>query len=233
MFIRVFISLIVKSPEQLFIFYIGGSDANSTVEIIISFDNNFISNHDFAPLKASNLDDALKKQSQLEQNKQQAETKLKDLQYSEDIKKKELNAIGSQILVAKANLQKAEVALNRANEAVTSSEQELSEKQKELDQRREVLRYRVRGIYEESRLSYLEILFQSKDLRDFITRMEYFQKLIENDQNLLTDINDKKQLIEVKTQDLREKRVAAEKLQQEAANANLALDQKRRQNKKH
>jgi len=184
------------------------------------------------PSMADQLDDAIEKQRQIEQSKKQAEAKLKGLEIIEENKKKTLKEIQTQVVVAQTNLTKAEDSLNQAETAVTASEKELEIKQQELTERREVLQKRVRSIYEEGSLSYLDILFQSADLGDLISRMEYFRILVENDQNLLKDVKEKKQLVEVKTQELREKRDAAVQLQQESAEAKSVFDEKKRAEQK-
>lgn len=184
------------------------------------------------PSNADQLSDALEKQRQIEQSKEQAETKLKGLKNAEANKKQSLKEIQSQVVVAQTDLTNAQDALNQAETAVTTSEKELEIKQQELDKRRETLQKRIRNIYEEGSLSYLDILFQSTDLGDFISRMEYFRILVENDQNLLKDVKEKKQLVEVKTQELQGKRDTAVNLQQEALNAKSVLDQKKAQEQK-
>lgn len=184
------------------------------------------------PIKADELSDLLAKQRELEKAQQQTQNKLKNLKIAEEQKKMQLEQISSQIVVAEANVIQKELAYVEAQADVEVSEKELLAKQEELDGRREALRKRVRGIYEEGRLSYLEILFQSTDLGDFITRMEYFEKLVDNDQKILTDINEQKEVVAQKTIELKDKRDLAARLKKEAEAAKAALDSKKRQEQK-
>jgi len=178
-------------------------------------------------LSADPLNDAIQRQRQIEQSRKQAENKLNSLQKTEEIKKKELSMIIQQLDTAKINLTEAEDALREVEEEVQISRENLEETKQQLADRQETLGKRVRNIYEEGQLSYLDILFQSTDLSDFITRVEYFKILVENDQNLLADIKEQKQLVENKTAELQQKRDLAAELQQSAVNAKLNFDQKK------
>ncbi len=86
---------------------------------------------------------------------------------------------------------------------------------------------RARGIYESGQISYLELLFQSSDLSDLLTRMEYFNRLVTNDRKLLTDIQDQKEKIEQKTLELQNRRDQAAQLRIQAAKASADLDEKK------
>ncbi len=181
------------------------------------------------PLQAGELEDAMQKQEQLRQQEQQARGQLNQLTYSADKLKAQIQDLASQITVAQSTLTQKQTAYNKAQQEVALSEKELQVRQKELDNRRDVLRRRVREIYQEGQISYLEILFQSEDLSDFITRLEYFNRLVSNDQKILTDIAKEKTLIEEKTKELQTRRDQAATLQAQAAQAKVDLDGKKQQ----
>lgn len=181
------------------------------------------------PLQAGELEDAMQKQEQIRQQEQQARGQLNQLTYTADKLKTQISDLASQITVAQSTLNQKQTAYNKAQQEVSLSEKELTEQQKELDNRRDVLRRRVREIYQAGQISYLEILFQSEDLSDFITRLEYFNKLVSNDQKILTDIAREKEVIEEKTKELQSRRDQAAILQTQAAQAKTELDGKKQQ----
>lgn len=181
------------------------------------------------PLQAGELEDVIKQQEQLRQQEEQARGQLNQLTYTADKLKNEIQDLSSQITVATNDLKQKQLAYNKAQQEVTQSEKELEKRQEELDQRREALRQRVREIYVEGEISYLELLFESKDLSDFITRLEYFNILVSNDQKILTDITEQKEVIAKKTEELQERRDQAAKLKNEATTAKVNLDGKNKQ----
>lgn len=181
------------------------------------------------PLQAGELDDAVKQQQDLQQKQNQVQGQLNQLTYSEDKLKAQIQVLTTQIASAKTALSQKQVAYDKAQADVSTSQKELDKRLQELEDRREVLKKRVRGIYEEGQLSYLEILFQSADLGDFITRLEYFSKLVGNDQQILADIQAQKQVVEQKTKELQARRDQAAQLQVQAAKAKADLDGKSQQ----
>lgn len=181
------------------------------------------------PTRADELTDSYAKQREIEQAQDKALNKLKNLQFSEEKKKEQLKEISSQINIAKAYLTNKELQYTKATAALKASEKELLAKQKELENRQEALRKRVRGMYQEGTLNYLDLLFQATDLGDFITRLEYFDKLIKNDQKLLDDIKEQKEQVVEKTKELEAMRVEAERTRQEAASAKQILDNKKQE----
>lgn len=181
------------------------------------------------PLKAGELEDTIKEQEQLQQKEEQARGQLNQLTYSADKLKTQIQGLSSEIAVVQDDLTQKQIAYNKAQQAVTQAEKELQESEEELEQRREALRQRVRGIYMEGQMSYLEILFESKDLSDFITRLEYFNILVSNDQKILTDIAKQKEEIAKKAEELQAQRDQAAKLKNEAAVAKSELDGKNKQ----
>ncbi|KLU67022.1 murein DD-endopeptidase MepM [Desulfosporosinus acididurans] len=181
------------------------------------------------PTQASELNDAVEQQQSISSQKNQAQNKLHQLTYTADKLKVRLVQLDTQISAAQSLLAQKQIAFTQAQTQVQIAQKELAQKQQELDDRRTALGKRARGIYENGQISYFELLFQSANLGDFITRMEYFNKLIANDHKLLTDIKDQKEKITQKTQDLQKKRDQAAQLQVQAAKAKADLDGKKAQ----
>ncbi|MBC2723491.1 MAG: peptidoglycan DD-metalloendopeptidase family protein [Desulfosporosinus sp.] len=181
------------------------------------------------PAKANELDDFMAKQSEIEKAQNKAKSQIKDLQFTEEQTKQNLKELASQISVAKIALSQKDSAYLEAKVSVEAAEKELLAKQKDLENRQDALRKRVRGIYEEGNFSYLDILFQAENLSEFITKFEYFEMLIQNDQKLLESIKAEKDKVLQKTEELKEKRDLAEKTRQEAIAAKGVLESKKQE----
>ncbi|MDQ7093061.1 peptidoglycan DD-metalloendopeptidase family protein [Desulfosporosinus sp. PR] len=179
------------------------------------------------PSQASNLTDTVQQQKTVTQQKEQAQGQLNKLTYTSDKLKAQLALLNTQIASAQTLLNQKQLAYTQTQALVQASQTELDQKKQELEERRIALGQRARGIYESGQISYLELLFQSTDLSDFLTRMEYFNRLVTNDRKLLTDIQDQKEKIEQKTQELQHRRDQAAQLQVQAAKAKADLDEKK------
>ena len=181
------------------------------------------------PSWASELEDAVQKKQDIADQKDQAKGQLNQLTFTADKMKAQLAELDTKIAAAQTLLGQKRVAFTQAQTQVNVAQKELDQKQKELVNRQSALGKRARGIYESGQVSYLELLFQSADLSDFVTRMDYFTKLMDNDRQLLTDIKSKKEQIANKTRELQSQRDQAAQLQAQAASVSAELDKTKSQ----
>lgn len=64
----------------------------------------------------------------------------------------------------------------------------MAEAQKRLEGRESVFYKRVRDIYINGRLSYLDVVIGSKDFSDFANRLEVLKRIIDSDITLINEI---------------------------------------------
>lgn len=181
------------------------------------------------PAAGDDLNDAIRRQQQLYDQQSRAQGQLKSLTNRADQMTKQIQQLTNQISVAEIDLEKKENAYDKAIQNVNIIEKEVKEKQEELDGRQETLRKRVRTIYEEGQVSYFEVLLQSTDISDFISRIEYLGSLVDNDQKILTDIQIQKDQLDEKKEVLIAKKDEAEKLRTQAIAAKNYLDSTKNQ----
>ena len=178
------------------------------------------------PLQADELSDAMDQQEQINNQHQAVQGQLKDVTYTSDRLEKEIKSLDAQIASATDSLKQRENEYAEAQIKVTVAQKKLEENEQQLAERQQALGQRLKGIYESGQVSYLEVLFQSADLGDFISRLEYFGVLIDNDQKLLSNIKDHRALIEADKVALEAQRDQAAQKQQAAALAKSDLDAK-------
>lgn len=184
------------------------------------------------PLRADELSDAVQQQQTIQQQQSDAKGRLDQLTFTTDRLKAQVALLTTQVATATATLKARQLAYSEAQTQVQVAEKELAAKEAELEKRRQTLSKRLKGIYENGQVSYLELLFQSSDLTDFVTRLEYLGKLVANDQNILSGIQDQKAQITTKKNELVSKRDQAAKLQAQALSAKSDLDVKQTQYQK-
>jgi len=181
------------------------------------------------PSRADQLGESIEQQQDVQSKKKQAQGELNKLTYTSDIIKNQLAKLEAEVAQAQTDLNQKKLAYTQAQNQVTSAQKELDQKQKELEDRQLALGKRARGIYESGQISHLELLFQSSDLSDFVTRIEYFSKLVENDRQLLADIEAQKVKINQKKSELQVKRDQAAKIEAQAAAVSIDLEKKKSQ----
>jgi murein DD-endopeptidase MepM/ murein hydrolase activator NlpD len=159
----------------------------------------------------------------------QIEGQLKNLTVKEQEMETKLRDLNSRITQATSDLAAKESAYLTATRAVDDIRTAVTQKQAELEARQEALRDRSRAAYEDGGVSYLAVVFQSASISDFLTRLEYMDRVIGNDQDLLDGVRTQKAELEAQKLTLETKMAEAEKLKQEAAAAKSYLDASRSQ----
>ena len=105
---------------------------------------------------------------------------------------------------------------------ITLNERQLAEAQKRLEGRESVFYKRVRDIYINGRLSYLDVVIGSKDFSDFANRLEVLKRIIDSDITLINEIKKERAEIEQKKA---ERNVVLQKAQNDRATAMQAIEE--------
>lgn len=128
------------------------------------------------------------KRAQLDEIQQQLGEK--DAQLEE--KKKEIGNAMEQLILTQEELAEAKrklAAIEARQQAleikIRQNEAALAAKQKEYDKSRTVYKKRLRDIYENGQVNYLDVLLGAADFRDFSSRMYLLQRVVRRDFNLI------------------------------------------------
>lgn len=90
--------------------------------------------------------------------------------------------------IATADYEQKQAALDETLYRIDENEAKLVEVTEELNQKHEVLETRVRDIYINGQISYLDVLFGAQDFSDFLTRMDLLKRVMIRDSELVADV---------------------------------------------
>lgn len=110
---------------------------------------------------------------------------------------------------------------------ITLNERQLAEAQKRLEGRESVFYNRVRDIYINGRLSYLDVVIGSKDFSDFANRLEVLKRIIDSDITLINEIKKERADIEAHKQKLEADRAKLVELEKSALAKQAEIEQKK------
>ena len=110
---------------------------------------------------------------------------------------------------------------------ITLNERQLAEAQKRLEGRESVFYKRVRDIYINGRLSYLDVVIGSKDFSDFANRLEVLKRIIDSDITLIYEIKKERADIEAHKQKLEADRAKLVELEKAALAKQAEIEQKK------
>ena len=89
---------------------------------------------------------------------------------------------------ATAVYEERQAALDETVYRIGENETKLAEVTQELNEKHAVLEKRVRDIYINGQISYLDVLFGAQDFGDFLTRMDLLKRVIIRDSELVADV---------------------------------------------
>lgn len=145
-----------------------------------------------------------------------------------------IGSVSEQLRQIEGQLRQATTELNTITEQrvavendITLNERQLAEAQKRLEGREAVFYKRVRDIYINGRLSYLDVVIGSKDFSDFANRLEVLKRIIDSDINLISEIKKERAQIEAHKKKLEEDRAKLVELEKAALAKQVEIEQKK------
>lgn len=122
------------------------------------------------------------------------------------------------------NYQKQRVAVEQE---IAKNEKLLAEAQARLSKREAVFNKRVRDIYINGRLSYLDVVVGAKDFSDFANRVEMLRRIIDADIKLINSIKTEREEISTRKSILEQDRAKVVELENKAKEAQAVIQQKK------
>ena len=139
---------------------------------------------------ADAIDDAVAQKQDLERQIKQVEVRRREARERFRKANKDFNSVVQSL----SNLQQRAVYLNsregQLKDSMQDNESKLFLKEREFENRRFIYEKRLRDIYINGQVSYLEVLLGAEDFGDFVGRMYLLEKVVAGDVKLLKEISD-------------------------------------------
>lgn len=152
-------------------------------------------------------------QSQIDSTKQQKASTQSEIQELD----RQLASVQAEITQLNTKIQETTANLNK-------SQQELKEAIATREAHYNTLKKRIRVMYEYGNSGYLEALLSSDNFSDFITRLEYTNKLVEYDNKVLKDYTHSEEVIATNVKTIAKDKKQIEDMKAEQAKKQQILD---------
>lgn len=159
------------------------------VAILISF------NFSFA-VTQSEINAQKNKQTQLNNQINDAEEKKKEVEQEKSETLKEVESLNSQIDGYESQIDELDSQIATANAQIKESEEKIKQNEAEQAKQEELLKQRLVYVYESGETSYLDFLLSSDNLMDFISNYFLVSEVTQMDKGLLDNLAKQKQEIE-------------------------------------
>lgn len=176
------------------------------------------------PAYGENLNDFYRKQQETRNNINRLNQEIDQKENALANATKEVEKLDRQIMDSNQKIAQLDSQLAQAVAQVEAANRRLAEAEKRLQERTEVLNKRIRAVYEDGNVTYLEVLLSAKDFTDFLTRLEFVRKIMEQDAKIIAQVKEEKKRVEEEKRFLEEKRreIMAMRQEQEKVRDSLA-----------
>ncbi len=138
----------------------------------------------------------------LEEQLEELQQKAAEQQEITNEAQQRVDNISEQLRVLQADVDEATAAYNEVSDQLTKVKTEiddntvlLEETERDLAKRNVKLSKRVRDIYINGQISYIDVLFGAKDFSDFLTRMDILKRIIKHDYDLIMKVKADRQVV--------------------------------------
>jgi len=185
------------------------------------------------PSYAGELDSLIREKKQKQQELKRTRSLIKTQQKMEKNVLGELVKLDENIDAIENDLTFIKARVRQVSKQVDTVRSELKDAEKRLTERTAILNVRVKDIFMNGRVSYLEVLLSSRDFSEFITRFEFLRRIAKQDAELVNSIEAERLGIANKKADLELKLAEIRKLESRKTEqqANLVVAKASRQKK--
>lgn len=162
-------------------------------------------------------------QNQVKENLEQARERL---EYVEN----ELTSSIMQIQTLEDTLSEYQSKLDEVNEKYEELQQKVAESQDELNvvqdeynRKNNLLKDRLVMFYKRGKISYLDVLFNSKDILEFVSRYYVINKMTEYDSKAIEEVEQKRKILQKKANELNEAKANMRLIKAEAEEQTVVL----------
>ncbi|SEJ87338.1 Peptidase family M23 [Propionispira arboris] len=135
----------------------------------------------------------------------------------------EVNTISGQMRSLQADVDAAAAEYKEVKKKLNDTEAKMDQNkillektEVDLKKKTTILDKRIRDIYINGQISYLDVLFGAKDFSDFMTRMDLLKRIMKYDYDLITKVQEEKALILDKKAELEKDHIVMEELEKAA-----------------
>lgn len=175
---------------------------------------------------------ALEDDKQDVQNKiNEAKNELNTISDNKDEAETELEKLTSQIVQVQSELDSLKAQIEDLNSSIEKKQEEIDEEEAEIERKDNLLKERMVALYEAGDTSYLDVLFNSEDIFDFLSSYSIIQQIVEKDTALIEELEKQKQQLESDKSNLEadKAKVEEKEAEQKIKRASLSTLQEKKQ----
>lgn len=158
---------------------------------------------------ADDLEDQL---TDLQRQAEEQQAKTNEASAKVESVSERLRQIQEELRVATAEYKEVKGQLDSVEDKISDNTELLQKTEADLKVKNKKLQQRVRDIYINGQISYVDVLFGAKDFADLMTRMDVLKRIIKHDYDLIMKVREEKATVENTRAQLEKDKAEAEVL---------------------
>lgn len=158
---------------------------------------------------ADDLEDQL---ADLQRQAEEQQAKTNEASAKVENVSERLRQIQEELRVATAEYKEVKGQLDSVEDKISDNTELLEKTEADLKVKNKKLQQRVRDIYINGQISYVDVLFGAKDFADLMTRMDVLKRIIKHDYDLIMKVKEEKATVENTRAQLEKDKAEAEVL---------------------
>lgn len=142
---------------------------------------------------ADDLEDQL---ADLQRQAEEQQAKTNEASAKVESVSERLRQIQEELRVATAEYKEVKGQLDSVEDKISDNTELLQKTEADLKVKNKKLQQRVRDIYINGQISYVDVLFGAKDFADLMTRMDVLKRIIKHDYDLIMKVREEKATVE-------------------------------------
>lgn len=110
----------------------------------------------------------------------------------------DMKALTSSIKEQQSEIKKLEDTMDEKQVQINEAEKDIEQTKLNIEERQDGLNTRLRTMYKNGSVGFLDVLLGSNSISEFITNLEMIQRIYENDQDTLTTLEEQHRVLEEK-----------------------------------
>ena len=172
---------------------------------------------------ADDLEDQL---ADLQRQAEEQQAKTNEASAKVENVSERLRQIQEELRVATAEYKEVKGQLDSVEDKISDNTELLEKTEADLKVKNKKLQQRVRDIYINGQISYVDVLFGAKDFADLMTRMDVLKRIIKHDYDLIMKVKEEKATVENTRAQLEKDKAEAEVLVADAQAKKIKVEDK-------
>lgn len=175
-------------------------------------------------INADTLSDAQKKQQNIQNQITENKNKISATESEATEYLKQVDELNNKISEYTNNLSVLQEKVDEVNKKIEGYESDLQNSSQRFSSAEDLYAVRLRSIYENGMPNVIDILFESKGITDFFSKLNVYQSVVEYDKSMVDNIDGEKSYIDNVKSDIEVQKVQLDQLKYDVEKATTSLN---------